>query len=170
MRCSKVTRRAAHQLRDLRQPGAGAARPRHPALPDEPGAAHRASLELRLERGAALRSRSGRAVACRAASRAATTVMTGDYSRLRAIMNESRLPQLVLKRHEDRRIRAGHCWVFSNEIDTAATPLTGIAPGAAVRIAGSQAAVPGPCAGQSACADLRAHGQSRRGRAHRTRS
>jgi 23S rRNA (cytosine1962-C5)-methyltransferase len=43
-------------------------------------------------------------------------------------------PQLVLKRHEDRRIRAGHCWVFSNEIDNAATPLTGIAPGAAVRI------------------------------------
>ncbi len=44
------------------------------------------------------------------------------------------LPQLVLKRHEDRRIRAGHCWVFSNEIDNAATPLTGIAPGSAVRI------------------------------------
>jgi 23S rRNA (cytosine1962-C5)-methyltransferase len=49
-------------------------------------------------------------------------------------MNESRLPQLVLKRHEDRRIRAGHCWVFSNEIDNAASPLTGIAPGSAVRI------------------------------------
>jgi len=44
------------------------------------------------------------------------------------------LPQLVLKRHEDRRIRAGHCWVFSNEIDTAATPLSAIAPGAAARI------------------------------------
>jgi 23S rRNA (cytosine1962-C5)-methyltransferase len=44
------------------------------------------------------------------------------------------LPQLVLKRHEDRRIRAGHCWVFSNEIDNAATPLTGIAPASAVRI------------------------------------
>jgi 23S rRNA (cytosine1962-C5)-methyltransferase len=44
------------------------------------------------------------------------------------------LPQLVLKRHEDRRIRAGHCWVFSNEIDNAVTPLTGVAPGSAVRI------------------------------------
>ena len=44
------------------------------------------------------------------------------------------LPQLVLKRHEDRRIRAGHCWVFSNEIDNASTPLTGIEPGSAVRI------------------------------------
>ena len=29
----KVTGAAAHQLRDLRQPGAGAARARHPALP-----------------------------------------------------------------------------------------------------------------------------------------
>ena len=44
------------------------------------------------------------------------------------------LPQLVLKRHEDRRIRAGHAWVFSNEIDTAATPLAGLPAGAAVRI------------------------------------
>jgi 23S rRNA (cytosine1962-C5)-methyltransferase len=44
------------------------------------------------------------------------------------------LPQLVLRRHEERRIRAGHGWVFSNEIDTAASPLSGIAPGDAVRI------------------------------------
>jgi 23S rRNA (cytosine1962-C5)-methyltransferase len=42
--------------------------------------------------------------------------------------------QLVLKRHEDRRIRAGHCWVFSNEIDTAATALTSVPPGAAVEV------------------------------------
>ncbi len=44
------------------------------------------------------------------------------------------LPQLVLRRHEDKRIRGGHAWVFSNEIDTAATPLAGIAPGAAARL------------------------------------
>lgn len=44
------------------------------------------------------------------------------------------LPQLVLKRHEDRRIRAGHCWVFSNEIDTAVTPLASVPGGSAVRI------------------------------------
>ena len=30
---------------------------------------------------------------------------------------------LRLKRKEDRRIRAGHLWVYSNEVDTAATPL-----------------------------------------------
>lgn len=44
------------------------------------------------------------------------------------------LPQLVLRRHEDKRIRGGHDWIFSNEIDTAATPLSAIAPGAAVRV------------------------------------
>src|SRR5689334_10988518 len=44
------------------------------------------------------------------------------------------LPVLKLKRGEDRRIRAGHPWVFSNEIDNAATPLAKVSPGAAVRI------------------------------------
>ena len=41
---------------------------------------------------------------------------------------------LKLKRGEDRRIRAGHLWVFSNEIDNAATPLMQVPPGAIVRI------------------------------------
>jgi 23S rRNA (cytosine1962-C5)-methyltransferase len=44
------------------------------------------------------------------------------------------LPVLRLKRGEDRRIRAGHLWVFSNEIDNAATPLVGFTAGAAVHI------------------------------------
>ncbi len=44
------------------------------------------------------------------------------------------LPVLKLKRGEDRRIRAGHPWVFSNEIDNVATPLAKVSPGAAVRI------------------------------------
>lgn len=39
------------------------------------------------------------------------------------------LPPLRLKRNEDRRLRAGHLWVFSNEVDIAATPLTALAPG-----------------------------------------
>ncbi|MGB8328421.1 MAG: class I SAM-dependent rRNA methyltransferase [Steroidobacteraceae bacterium] len=43
-------------------------------------------------------------------------------------------PVLKLKRGEDRRLRAGHLWVFSNEVDTAATPLTAFAVGAAVRV------------------------------------
>jgi 23S rRNA (cytosine1962-C5)-methyltransferase len=39
------------------------------------------------------------------------------------------LAPLRLKKNEDRRIRAGHVWVFSNEVDVAATPLDAFAPG-----------------------------------------
>ena len=44
-------------------------------------------------------------------------------------MTSENLPVLVLKRHEDRRLRAGHLWVYSNEVDNAATPLKGFTPG-----------------------------------------
>ena len=40
------------------------------------------------------------------------------------------LPSLRLKPNADRRLRAGHQWIYSNEIDVAATPLNGFAPGA----------------------------------------
>jgi 23S rRNA (cytosine1962-C5)-methyltransferase len=40
------------------------------------------------------------------------------------------LPELRLKPREGRRLNAGHLWVFSNEVDTERTPLTGFAPGA----------------------------------------
>jgi 23S rRNA (cytosine1962-C5)-methyltransferase len=46
----------------------------------------------------------------------------------------SALPELRLRRGEDRRLRAGHPWIFSNEIDVAATPLAGFAPGQQVRV------------------------------------
>jgi 23S rRNA (cytosine1962-C5)-methyltransferase len=39
------------------------------------------------------------------------------------------LPRLRLKRHEDRRLRRGHHWVYSNEVDNGATPLKGFAAG-----------------------------------------
>ncbi|QKE65407.1 class I SAM-dependent rRNA methyltransferase [Aquipseudomonas campi] len=39
------------------------------------------------------------------------------------------LPSLRLKANADRRLRAGHLWVYSNEIDVAATPLTGFQAG-----------------------------------------
>lgn len=39
------------------------------------------------------------------------------------------LPRLKLKKNEDRRLRSGHLWVFSNEVDTAETPLKGITAG-----------------------------------------
>ena len=37
--------------------------------------------------------------------------------------------ELRLKRGEERRLSAGHLWVFSNEIDSDATPLATFAPG-----------------------------------------
>ncbi len=43
-------------------------------------------------------------------------------------------PVLRLKRGEERRIAAGHTWVFSNEVDTANTPLTAFTPGALVQM------------------------------------
>jgi len=41
---------------------------------------------------------------------------------------------LRLKRGEERRLTAGHLWVFSNEVDTDATPLTAFAPGAVAEL------------------------------------
>ena len=41
---------------------------------------------------------------------------------------------LRLKPREDRRLRAGHLWVYSNEIDTTATPLSAFAPGDLCRL------------------------------------
>ncbi|MDH3979633.1 MAG: class I SAM-dependent rRNA methyltransferase [Gammaproteobacteria bacterium] len=44
-------------------------------------------------------------------------------------MTTDRLPPLVLKKNEQRRLQAGHLWVYSNEVDTRKTPLTGLQPG-----------------------------------------
>ena len=38
-------------------------------------------------------------------------------------------PELYLKKNEDKRLRKGHLWVFSNEIDTKRTPLDAFSPG-----------------------------------------
>ncbi len=48
------------------------------------------------------------------------------------------LPTLRLKNGEDRRLSAGHLWIFSNEVDTAATPLTAFAKGAVARVTSSR--------------------------------
>ncbi|HTY49184.1 MAG TPA: class I SAM-dependent rRNA methyltransferase [Steroidobacteraceae bacterium] len=45
---------------------------------------------------------------------------------------------LRLKRGEERRIAAGHPWVFSNEVDTAHSPLTRFQPGEPVQVADSR--------------------------------
>ena len=44
------------------------------------------------------------------------------------------LPILRLLKHKDRRLRAGHMWIFSNEVDNRNTPLTDYEPGEAVLI------------------------------------
>ncbi|MFQ9865647.1 MAG: class I SAM-dependent rRNA methyltransferase [Bilophila wadsworthia] len=44
------------------------------------------------------------------------------------------MQQLFLKKHEDRRLRAGHLWIFSNEVDVKRSPLTAFAPGEAAQV------------------------------------
>ncbi|MBK5970386.1 MULTISPECIES: class I SAM-dependent rRNA methyltransferase [Thiorhodovibrio] len=41
---------------------------------------------------------------------------------------------LFLKKDQERRLLAGHCWVYSNEVDTARSPLKGLEPGAPVEL------------------------------------
>ena len=48
--------------------------------------------------------------------------------------NVAELPALRLKRNEDRRLHAGHLWIFSNEVDTQQTPLIKFRPGELVRV------------------------------------
>lgn len=44
------------------------------------------------------------------------------------------LPSLRLKANSDRRLKGGHLWVFSNEVDIAQTPLTDFAVGQEVQV------------------------------------
>jgi 23S rRNA (cytosine1962-C5)-methyltransferase len=44
------------------------------------------------------------------------------------------LQPLILRKNEDRRLRAGHLWVFSNEVDIGRTPLKLFQPGDLVEI------------------------------------
>lgn len=41
---------------------------------------------------------------------------------------------LYLKKNEERRIRAGHLWIFSNEVDTGRSPLKAFEPGEEARV------------------------------------
>lgn len=43
-------------------------------------------------------------------------------------------PPLILRKDQERRLLAGHCWIYSNEIDTHATPLKSLEPGQPVEI------------------------------------
>ncbi len=44
------------------------------------------------------------------------------------------IPALQLLKDQERRLLAGHLWVYSNEVDTQATPLRGLEPGQLVSI------------------------------------
>ncbi|MDD5322226.1 MAG: class I SAM-dependent rRNA methyltransferase [Methylococcales bacterium] len=43
-------------------------------------------------------------------------------------------PEIYLKKNEDKRLRKGHLWVFSNEIDTKRSPLEQFSPGDLVQV------------------------------------
>ena len=47
-------------------------------------------------------------------------------------------PVLRLARDQDRRLRAGHLWVYSNEVDNEATPLKAFEPGELVALENAQ--------------------------------
>ncbi len=44
------------------------------------------------------------------------------------------LPLLKLRKNQDRRLRAGHPWIYSNEVDVAVTPLKAMEPGQLAQI------------------------------------
>ena len=50
------------------------------------------------------------------------------------VESAAELPTLRLKRNEDRRLNAGHLWVFSNEVDTQQTSLNRFKPGDYARV------------------------------------
>ncbi len=53
---------------------------------------------------------------------------------MNTVLAPAPLAALRLKKNEERRIRAGHLWVYSNEVDTAATPLKSFEPGQQVQL------------------------------------
>ncbi|WP_241503966.1 class I SAM-dependent rRNA methyltransferase [Pelagibaculum spongiae] len=44
---------------------------------------------------------------------------------------------LKLKKNEQRRLQSGHCWIYANEIDSKATPVSSFKPGEQVLVEGS---------------------------------
>lgn len=43
-------------------------------------------------------------------------------------------PPLVLRKDQERRLLAGHCWIYSNEVDTTTTPLKDLEAGQPVEV------------------------------------
>jgi len=47
---------------------------------------------------------------------------------------DTKLPSITLRRHEERRLKHGHLWVYSNEVDIDKTPLKNFTPGEQVTV------------------------------------
>ena len=87
-----------------------------------------------LQRGTGWFLRQGDCAACYSS---ASVRMRANYIRSTPMSDSSKvaeLPALRLKRNEDRRLHAGHLWIFSNEVDTQQTPLTKFEAGELVRV------------------------------------
>lgn len=52
-------------------------------------------------------------------------------------------PEIYLKKNEDKRLRKGHLWVFSNEVDTKRSPLEQFNPGDLAQVIGDDGKVLG---------------------------
>ncbi|SHF32299.1 23S rRNA (cytosine1962-C5)-methyltransferase [Microbulbifer donghaiensis] len=48
------------------------------------------------------------------------------------------MPELILNRGAERRLKRGHLWIYSNEVDTKRSPLKGIEPGCQCPVLDSQ--------------------------------
>ncbi len=51
-----------------------------------------------------------------------------------SVGSRTHLPPLYLRKDEERRLRAGHLWIFSNEIDTDRSPLKSFSAGQQVEV------------------------------------
>src|SRR3981081_3841392 len=74
---------------------------------------------------------------CAACSRSASVRMRDNIAEVLSmsdLKSAAELPALRLKRNEDRRLQAGHLWIFSNEVDTQQTPLAKFKAGELVRL------------------------------------
>ncbi len=48
-----------------------------------------------------------------------------------------KIPDLWLRKGGDKRLRGGHCWVYSNEVDSERSPLAAYSSGDAVTVRAS---------------------------------
>src|SRR5690349_3479599 len=69
----------------------------------------------------------------RALDPAYDTRLLFPFAAKKTMATQDSLPVLRLKGREERRLRQGHLWIYSNEVDVAQTPLKGIAPGSICR-------------------------------------